>query len=118
MDPTLATVKSDKVITAPCDTTVLYPNDGGNMHCFTAHTPCAVLDVLGPPYSDEEGRHCTYYNDFSLSSFPGTYPFCVSNNLRSTLPLPRFLKKNSKRFNWPIHPFCSSPERLKVIQPK
>ncbi|XP_078164427.1 plant cysteine oxidase 1-like [Carex rostrata] len=68
--PTLAMVKSDKVITAPCDTTVLYPNDGGNMHCFTAHTQCAVLDVLGPPYSDEEGRHCTYYNDFSLSSFP------------------------------------------------
>ncbi|KAJ4818676.1 hypothetical protein LUZ62_031242 [Rhynchospora pubera] len=69
--PSLAMVKSDGVVTAPCDTAVLFPNDGGNMHCFTALTPCAVLDVLGPPYSDDEGRHCTYYNDFAFTSFPG-----------------------------------------------
>jgi plant cysteine oxidase len=80
--PSLAMVKSDNVITAPCDTMVLFPNEGGNMHCFTAHAPCAVLDVLGPPYSDEESRHCTYYNDFPLSTFPGTtflLPTILSN---------------------------------------
>uniref|UniRef100_A0A5B7ADC0 cysteine dioxygenase n=1 Tax=Davidia involucrata TaxID=16924 RepID=A0A5B7ADC0_DAVIN len=65
----LAKVKVDSNFTAPCKTSILYPADGGNMHCFTALTPCAVLDVLGPPYSDPDGRHCTYYLDFPFSRF-------------------------------------------------
>uniref|UniRef100_A0A5B7AB86 cysteine dioxygenase n=1 Tax=Davidia involucrata TaxID=16924 RepID=A0A5B7AB86_DAVIN len=65
----LAKVKVDADFTAPCNTSILYPADGGNMHCFTALTPCAVLDVLGPPYSDPDGRHCTYYLDFPFSRF-------------------------------------------------
>ncbi|PIA27948.1 hypothetical protein AQUCO_07400054v1 [Aquilegia coerulea] len=67
----LAEVKVDCVFNAPCNTSILYPADGGNMHCFTAMTSCAVLDVLGPPYSNAEGRHCTYYQDFPYKSFPG-----------------------------------------------
>ncbi|KAF6159955.1 hypothetical protein GIB67_033039 [Kingdonia uniflora] len=67
----LAKVKNDSVFTAPCKTSILYPNTGGNMHCFTALTACAVLDVLGPPYSDPEGRHCTYYRAYPYSSFAG-----------------------------------------------
>ncbi|PSS33703.1 Plant cysteine oxidase [Actinidia chinensis var. chinensis] len=65
----LAKVKVDSDFTAPCNTSVLYPADGGNMHCFTALTPCAVLDVLCPPYSNPDGRHCAYYLDFPFSSF-------------------------------------------------
>ncbi|XP_052188305.1 plant cysteine oxidase 2-like [Diospyros lotus] len=57
----LAKVKVDAKFTAPCRTSILYPADGGNMHCFTALTACAILDVMGPPYSDPDGRHCTYY---------------------------------------------------------
>ncbi|RRT77349.1 hypothetical protein B296_00005624 [Ensete ventricosum] len=69
----LAKVKTDGTFTAPCWTSVLFPQDGGNLHCFTAKTSCAVLDVLGPPYSNsEEGRDCTYYNDFPYASFRGT----------------------------------------------
>ncbi|XP_072959890.1 plant cysteine oxidase 2-like [Typha angustifolia] len=63
----LARIKTDAIFTAPCRTSILYPEEGGNIHCFTAVTPCAVLDVIGPPYSDYEGRHCTYYNEL----FPG-----------------------------------------------
>ncbi|XVF14227.1 hypothetical protein REPUB_Repub09cG0040100 [Reevesia pubescens] len=66
----LAKVKVDSDLTAPCNTSILYPADGGNMHCFTAVTACAVLDVLGPPYSDPEGRHCTYYFDYPFTRFP------------------------------------------------
>lgn len=60
--PRLAKVKVDGILSAPHETSVLYPEDGGNMHCFTAQNACAVLDVLGPPYDDGSGRHCQYYN--------------------------------------------------------
>ncbi|KAF8378408.1 hypothetical protein HHK36_029747 [Tetracentron sinense] len=67
----LAKVKIDSVFSAPCNTSILYPAAGGNMHCFRALTSCVVIDVLGPPYSDPEGRHCTYYRDFPYASFSG-----------------------------------------------
>ncbi|KAI3993861.1 hypothetical protein MKX01_002874 [Papaver californicum] len=63
----LAKLKADKVFTAPCNTSVLYPTSGGNIHAFTALTPCALLDVIGPPYSKEDGRDCSYYRDFPCS---------------------------------------------------
>ncbi|XP_042484356.1 plant cysteine oxidase 2-like [Macadamia integrifolia] len=63
----LARMKANTLFTAPCDTSVLYPTSGGNIHSFMAVTPCAVLDVLGPPYSNEDGRDCTYYKDLPFS---------------------------------------------------
>ncbi|GER37423.1 hypothetical protein STAS_13825 [Striga asiatica] len=66
----MAKLKVDSNFTAPCRTSILYPADGGNMHCFTAKTACAVLDVLGPPYCDPDGRHCQYYFDYPFSKFP------------------------------------------------
>nr|KJB44510.1 hypothetical protein B456_007G256700 [Gossypium raimondii] len=65
----LARLKANSVYTAPCNTSVLYPTTGGNIHQFTAVTPCAVLDVLGPPYSKEDDRDCSYYKDFPYSAF-------------------------------------------------
>ncbi|XP_028753726.1 plant cysteine oxidase 3-like isoform X1 [Neltuma alba] len=65
----LAKLAVDKVLTAPCETSVLYPKEGGNLHCFTAVTPCAVLDILAPPYSEDAGRKCTYYHDYPYSAF-------------------------------------------------
>ncbi|KAL5219488.1 hypothetical protein ABZP36_020172 [Zizania latifolia] len=64
----LAEVVLDAGFSAPSDTLVLYPNAGGNMHRFTAAMPCAFLDVLGPPYSED--RDCTYYQDFPYSHCP------------------------------------------------
>lgn len=66
----LAKLKADTVFTSPCSTSVLYPTSGGNIHSFTAITPCAVLDVIGPPYSMEDGRDCSYYKEHPYASFP------------------------------------------------
>uniref|UniRef100_A0ACD5Z0N4 Uncharacterized protein n=1 Tax=Avena sativa TaxID=4498 RepID=A0ACD5Z0N4_AVESA len=65
----LAKLHTDDVLTAPCPTTVLYPQSGGNLHSFTSVASCAVLDVLAPPYSEDAGRICTYYHDYPFSSF-------------------------------------------------
>ncbi|KAL7617747.1 hypothetical protein Lser_V15G03330 [Lactuca serriola] len=65
----LAKLSVDKVLPAPCSTSVLYPETGGNLHCFTAITSCAVLDILTPPYEEYSGRKCTYYRDYPYSGF-------------------------------------------------
>ncbi|XP_074271053.1 plant cysteine oxidase 2-like [Silene latifolia] len=67
----LARLKADSVFTAPCDTSVLYPTSGGNIHAFTAMTPCVVLDVIGPPYSKTDGRDCSYYEEIKCGSSDG-----------------------------------------------
>lgn len=65
----LAKLAVDKVLTASTATSVLFPRKGGNIHCFTAVAPCAVLDILAPPYQEAAGRKCTYYHDYPFSSF-------------------------------------------------
>ncbi|KAL6271299.1 hypothetical protein ACE6H2_028210 [Prunus campanulata] len=65
----LAKLAVDKVLTAPCGASILYPRNGGNLHYFTAVTPCAVLDILTPPYREDAGRKCTYYRDYPYTAF-------------------------------------------------
>ncbi|KAJ1284080.1 hypothetical protein BS78_03G176300 [Paspalum vaginatum] len=57
----LAKLHTDAIFNASSETVVLYPENGGNLHRFTAISPCVVLDVMGPPYTEEEGRDCSYF---------------------------------------------------------
>lgn len=56
----LAELKSHAILEAPCETSVLYPTTGGNIHSFTAVTSCAVLDILTPPYRDDPSYYRPY----------------------------------------------------------
>lgn len=59
----LARLVEDTVLSAPCATQSLHPTSSGNIHAFAAVTPCAVLDVLTPPYDAQKGRSCTYFRE-------------------------------------------------------
>ena len=39
----------------------------GNLHEFTAESPCAVLDLLVPPYQPGRGVDCTYYREVAAT---------------------------------------------------
>ncbi|KAJ9146462.1 hypothetical protein P3X46_028726 [Hevea brasiliensis] len=67
----LARTVENGIRSAPCEPSILYPKSGGNIHSFTALTPCAILDVLSPPYSEEHGRPSTYFSEFPIPALPG-----------------------------------------------
>ncbi|XP_043701126.1 plant cysteine oxidase 3-like [Telopea speciosissima] len=65
----LAKLAVDKVKTASCGTSVLYPKSGGNIHCFTAISTCAAFNILTPSFQEAAGRTCTFYREYPYSSF-------------------------------------------------
>ena len=52
-------------------TMVLFPERGGNIHTFRAITPCAVFDVICPPYLAGVGRDCSYFRKSSVNKPAG-----------------------------------------------
>jgi len=60
----VAQLKLDTTISAKTqkDPLVLYPHSC-NLHVFQATTPCAMLDLLMPPYEPGNGRDCTYFRE-------------------------------------------------------
>ncbi|KAG8055366.1 hypothetical protein GUJ93_ZPchr0001g29747 [Zizania palustris] len=69
----------DREMSAP-ETTILYPNRGGNIHTFRAITPCALFDVLSPPYSAEKGRDCSYFRKSSVREPPAVLPSDINSS--------------------------------------
>lgn len=58
--PRPALRRGETVLTPEAPTFVLRPRFC-NIHAFEAAGECAVLDVLLPPYDDEAGRDCHYF---------------------------------------------------------
>lgn len=116
----LAQLVVDDVFTAPCDTSVLFPTAGGNMHRFRAVAPSAFLDILGPPYSIEEDRDCTYYTDIPYSQHPMTSNELISNEQEGRrlawlkeVEMPKDLKMCSVRYGGP--PISDRPPPARVL---
>ena len=58
--PRPARLRVETVLTPETPTYCLRPHFS-NVHAFEARTACAVLDLLVPPYSDDDGRDCHYF---------------------------------------------------------
>ena len=54
------TQRADTILTPEAPTFCLQPSFA-NIHCFEALSECAVLDLLLPPYDDDAGRACHYF---------------------------------------------------------
>jgi plant cysteine oxidase len=57
--PRAVSPRANTILTSEAPTFVLRP-EFANIHCFEALSECAVLDVLLPPYNDDD-RDCHYY---------------------------------------------------------
>ncbi|KAJ0966368.1 hypothetical protein J5N97_027506 [Dioscorea zingiberensis] len=86
-----AKIVVDSVFTAPCKSSILYPNAGGNIHCVTAITQCVFLDVIGPPYSSEDGRDCSYYKEHPTIHFQFAPPLRLPFSFSLSPPPPSLL---------------------------
>ena len=58
-----ARLRAEKTLPAGGPPEVALPEEG-NLHALTALTPCAMLDIIAPPYNTRvAGRDCTYYEE-------------------------------------------------------
>ncbi|XP_057820379.1 plant cysteine oxidase 4 isoform X2 [Cryptomeria japonica] len=98
----LAKPKVDTIYNESSGSTVLYPARAGNIHCFTALTSCAVLDILSPPYADGDP---SYYRLHPYSGLPlkrkeqKEYEDCV---WLEEIERPRSFKVNGQAYRGPI----------------
>ncbi len=79
----LAKIIANTTITPETPAHITYPDHGGNVHSFEAEEPCALFDIITPPYPpnallimeltliivtyNETDRQCTYYEECSIT---------------------------------------------------
>lgn len=51
----------DDCVCAAPTSRILFPKQGGNFHSFKSSEGCVIMDVMSPPYDEDEGRECTYF---------------------------------------------------------
>ena len=61
--------RGDTILNCEAPTFVLRP-EFANIHAFAAASECAVLDVLMPPYDDDQGRDCHYFEEIETRPAP------------------------------------------------
>lgn len=66
-DEVLVQAENVKILTESSEASVLLP-DVGNYHELTAldGRHAAFYDILSPPYSEEDERHCTFYRKIKV----------------------------------------------------
>lgn len=85
LPPRTAVSRGGAVLTQDTPTVVLEP-DVGNLHSFHATAVTSVLDVLMPPYNEDEGRDCHYFGRAADGKQPGAEASAVE--LRVIAPPP------------------------------
>jgi len=63
--------RADTILTPEAPTFILKP-DFANIHAFSALSDTVVLDVLMPPYDEEGGRDCHYFEKVGARGRPGS----------------------------------------------
>ena len=54
---------------------MIQPSQGPNLHQFTALSEYVILlDIMSPPYSEQDHRPCTYFRQVEYSADLSTYP--------------------------------------------
>ena len=95
-----AVVVDNSILDPTTEVTVVNPKLK-NLHEYNSKSTCVMIDLMGPPYSDEEGRECHYFKPY-VPSFPPSTSSSASDPC-FVLSDPSKLEPNSLIWLMPDH---------------